>query len=231
MAMLKLDNIQTYYKESHILQGVSLEIAEREIVTLLGRNGAGKTTTLRIIMGFTPPRFGKIIYNEEDVTGKKPHEMFQKGIGHVPQGRRIFTSLMLVENLNLGARKRSSWNVEKIMDLFPPLRGREFHRGNELSGGEQQMLAIGRALMGGPNLILLDEPSEGLAPIIVRTLMDVIRRLKDEGLTILLVEQNIEMALELGDRHYIIDQGIITHQANSREFLEDEDIKTKYLTI
>jgi len=231
MAMLKLDNIQTYYGESHILQGVSLEISEKEIVTLLGRNGAGKTTTLRSIMGFTPPRFGKIIYKGEDVTGKKPHEMFHKGIGHAPQGRRIFTSLMLIENLNLGARKQSSWTVEKIMDLFPPLKGRESHRGNELSGGEQQMLAIGRALMGGPNLILLDEPSEGLAPLIVKTLMDVIRRLKDEGLTILLVEQNIEMALELGDRHYIIDQGIITHQANSREFLEDENIKTQYLTI
>ncbi len=229
--MLKVEDIHTYYGESYILQGVSLNVNKGEIVTLLGRNGAGKTTTLRSIMGLTPPKRGKIEYKGEEITGKKPHEIFHKGIALVPQGRRIFSSLTVLENLKIASSRKGPWNLEKVLDIFPSLKERLGHRGNELSGGEQQMLAIARALMGNPELILLDEPSEGLSPIVLNAIAKVLVKLREEGFTILLVEQNVQMALEIGDRHYIIDQGRVTMEATSKELAKNEEIKRKYLSI
>lgn len=230
--MLELVDVHTYYGESHILQGISLEVKEGSIVALLGRNGMGKTTTIRSIIGFTPPRRGKIRFKEKDITGLQPYQIAQMGISLIPQGRHIFTLLSVEENLTMaarGMRKSEGWSLDKVYSLFPILKERANYRGNLLSGGEQQMLAIGRALMTNPDLLLMDEPSEGLAPKILREIGHIISQLKEYGFSILLVEQSLPMALSLSDYVYILSKGQIVYQSTPEELRDNEEMKTKYL--
>lgn len=232
--ILSVEKINTFYGDSHILFDVDLTIAEGEVVSLLGRNGAGKTTTLRSIMGLTPPRAGSVRWLDEEVQRLKPHEIARKGVGFVPEDRRIFSRLSVEENLEIGAFKLegpSAWTLERIYGLFPKLEQLKAHKGNELSGGEQQMLAIARALMGAPRLVLLDEPSEGLAPAIVRDVGEMIGTLKDEGIAVLLVEQNTRFACRLSDRVYIIDNGRVRFGGTVAELEADEELKSRYLAV
>jgi branched-chain amino acid transport system ATP-binding protein len=229
--MLKLDQVHAYYGKSHILHGVSLDVKNGELVTLLGRNGAGKTTTLKSIMGLVSVRSGSIQYKDENILSKETHEIFRKGIGYVPQGRRIFSSLSVAENLRLPSLRQDEGRLERVLNIFPTLRKRLKHRGNELSGGEQQMLAIARVLVSGSELILLDEPSEGLAPLLVGAIMDTIQELKKSGLTILLVEANLTMASNLGDRHYVMAHGLVACEASSQQILEDVELHRKYFKL
>ena len=230
--MLTLSDVHTYYGESYVLHGISMRVKERTVVALLGRNGMGKTTTIRSITGVTPPRSGVVRFKEREITHLKPHEIAQIGIGLIPQGRRIFPSLSVKENLTMAARMRGKvdgWSLDQVYNHFPLLKERENLKGALLSGGEQQMLAIGRALMTNPDLLLMDEPSEGLAPLIVRDIGSIIRQLKEEGLSILLVEQNLPMALGVADYAYIISKGIIVYESTPRELEANEEIKAKYL--
>lgn len=230
--MLELKDVHTYYGSSYVLQGISLEVKDSSVVALLGRNGMGKTTTIRTVIGLTPPRRGNIQFNNTDITKSSPYKIARMGIGLVPQGRRIFPSLSVEENLTMAARggnKKDAWTLEKIYDLFPKLKERAKNRGTLLSGGEQQMLTIGRALMINPSLILLDEPSEGLAPIVVQEVGDIIKRLKERGFSILLVEQNMPMALGVADNVYIISKGQIVYKSTPDKLNNDEETKTKYL--
>ena len=229
--MLKLDQVHTYYGKSHILLGVNLEVKTGELVTLLGRNGAGKTTTLKSIMGLVSVRSGSMQFKGQNILGKETHEIFRQGLGYVPQGRRIFSSLSVSENLGLSSLKQSKAKTEWVLDIFPSLRKRLEHRGNELSGGEQQMLAIGRVLVSGPEMVLLDEPSEGLAPRLVGAIMDTIKGLKETKLTMLLVEANLTVASNLGDRHYVMAHGVIACEASSQQILEDEELHQKYFRL
>ncbi len=232
--ILSVEKINTFYGDSHILFDVDLTIAEGEVVSLLGRNGAGKTTTLRSIMGLTPPRAGSVCWLGEEVQRLKPHEIARKGVGFVPEDRRIFSRLSVEENLEIGAFKlerASGWTLERIYGLFPKLEQLKTHKGNELSGGEQQMLAIARALMGAPRLVLLDEPSEGLAPAIVKDVGEMIGTLKDEGLAVLLVEQNTRFACRLSDRVYIIDNGRVRFGGTVEQLEADEELKSRYLAV
>ena len=232
--ILTVEKINTFYGDSHILFDVDLTIAEGEVVSLLGRNGAGKTTTLRSIMGLTPPRAGSVRWLGEEVQRLKPHEVARKGVGFVPEDRRIFSRLSVEENLEIGAFKLegpSGWTLERIYGLFPKLEQLKAHKGNELSGGEQQMLAIARALMGAPRLVLLDEPSEGLAPAIVKDVGEMIGTLKDEGIAVLLVEQNTRFACRLSDRVYIIDNGRVRFGGTVAQLEADEELKSRYLAV
>jgi len=229
--MLQLDQVHAYYGKSHILHGVSLEVNKGELVTLLGRNGAGKTTTLKSIMGLMLVRSGSIRYKGENILGRETHQIFRRGLGYVPQGRRIFSSLSVAENLRLPSLRQDGEKIEWVLNIFPPLRERLNNRGNELSGGEQQMLAIARVLVSGAELILLDEPSEGLAPLLVGAIMDTIRELKESGLTMLLVEANLTMASNLGDRHYVMAHGLVSREASSQEILEDVELHRKYFNL
>lgn len=229
--MLQLDQVHAYYGKSHILHGVSLEVNKGELVTLLGRNGAGKTTTLKSIMGLMLVRSGSIRYKGENILGRETHQIFRRGLGYVPQGRRIFSSLSVAENLRLPSLRQDGDKIEWVLNIFPPLRERLNNRGNELSGGEQQMLAIARVLVSGAELILLDEPSEGLAPLLVGAIMDTIRELKKSGLTMLLVEANLTMASNLGDRHYVMAHGLVSREASSQEILEDVELHRKYFKL
>ncbi len=231
--MLQVKDIHTFYGKSHVIQGISLEVNKGELVSLLGRNGAGKTTTLRSIMGLTVPRFGMIRYGGMEITKKKSYEICKAGIGYVPEDRRIFSTLTLMENLNIAIRKSGGreWHHERIFSLFPTLAERMKHRGCELSGGEQQMLSIARALMGNPSLLLLDEPTEGLAPLIVESLIKVIEQIKKDGLTILLVEQNVESAFKVADRHYILEQGRIVYHGANDELKNNEEVMGRYLSV
>jgi len=229
--MLKMEQVHAYYGESHILQGISMEVNRGELVTLLGRNGVGKTTVLKSILGLVSVRSGSIQFKGEDILGEKTHVIFRKGLGYVPQGRRIFSSLSVAENLRLPCRYPDQGRMEWVLDIFPPLRKRLKHWGNELSGGEQQMLALARVLLGGPEMVLLDEPSEGLAPFMVNNTMETIQRLKESGLTILLVEANLIMASKLGIRHYIIVHGMVDCEANSKQIVEDKEMQKKYFKI
>lgn len=232
--ILTVEKINTFYGDSHILFDVDLTIAEGEVVSLLGRNGAGKTTTLRSIMGLTPPRAGSVRWLGEEVQRLKPHEIARKGVGFVPEDRRIFSRLSVEENLEIGAFKlerASGWTLERIYGLFPKLEQLKAHKGNELSGGEQQMLAIARALMGAPRLVLLDEPSEGLAPAIVKDVGEMIGTLQEEGIAVLLVEQNTRFACRLSDRVYIIDNGRIRFGGTVAELEADEELKSRYLAV
>ncbi|MCU0595434.1 MAG: ABC transporter ATP-binding protein [Desulfobacterota bacterium] len=226
--MLDVEGIHTYYGLSHILFGVSLKVAEGQVVCLLGRNGAGKTTTLKSILGLAAPKQGRIRFKQEDVTGKEPYVLVRKGIGYVPDDRRIFADLTAGENLQIAERKardREPWNKERVYELFPPLRRLDSRKGGLLSGGEQKMLAIGRALMGNPDFMLLDEPTEGIAPVMVRALGQTILRLKEFGLTVLLAEQNVKFTLKLSDMGYIIDNGRICYQGTLKELMENEDAR------
>ena len=230
--MLELVDIHTYYGESHILQGISLEIKEGSVVALLGRNGMGKTTTIRSIIGLTPPRRGVVRFKGKDITGLQPYRIAQMGMSLVPQGRRIFASLTVEENLTMSARntgKSEAWSLERIYSLFPILKERAIYKGIHLSGGEQQMLTIGRALMTNPDLLLMDEPSEGLAPMIVREIGRIISQLKQYGFSILLVEQNLPMALSVSDYIYILSKGQIVYQSAPEELRHNEEVKAKHL--
>jgi len=229
--MLQVDKINTYYGLSSILEEVSLQVGDGEAVTLLGRNGAGKTTTLRSIMGLTPPKDGSISYNGEDVTGAQPFEVARKGIAYVPETRDIFSLLTARENLEIAARPGSRWTVDVLLKRFPLLDKIKDRKGMHLSGGEQQMLSIARALMTGPQLLLLDEPSQGLAPILVEAVMEMIRELKEENVALLLVEQNVDLALGLADRVYVLDNGAIVFEGTSKQLAKNEKVKTTHLGL
>ncbi len=232
--MLEVEGIHTFYGLSHILFGVSLKVDSKVLVCLLGRNGAGKTTTLRSIIGLNPPKQGSIRFKGEDVTGEEPYLLTRKGISYVPDDRRIFADLTVGENLEIGVRKARSgagWGRERVYEIFPALRNIESRKGGFLSGGEQKMLAVARALMGNPELLLLDEPTEGLAPALVRALEEQIKALRDSGLTVLLAEQNVKSALRLSDRGYIIDNGQIRYEGRVEELRDNEEVRKKYLLI
>lgn len=232
--MLSLSDIHTYYGDSYILQGVSMKVKAGTVVALLGRNGMGKTTTIRSIIGFTPPRLGEILFEDEDITKLQHYQIARKGIGLVPQGRRIFPSLSVEENLTMaarGGRKNGAWNLERIYSLYPILEQRSKTKGNFLSGGEQQMLAIARALMTNPNLLLMDEPSEGLAPIIVQEVGRMILKLKESGFSILLVEQNLEMALSIADYIYIMSKGKIVYESTASKLRENEEAIANFIGV
>jgi len=232
--MLELVDIHTYYGESYVLRGVSLGISESSVVALLGRNGMGKTTTIRSIIGLTPPRRGRVLYRKEDVTALPPEKIAKRGIGLVPQGRYIFPSLSVTENLTMAARgagKADSWSLDEVYALFPVLKERSGFRGTLLSGGEQQMLAIGRALMTNPQLLLMDEPSEGLAPLIVREVGKIIHQLKKKRFSILLVEQNLPMALRVADYLHIMSNGKIVYDATPEQLRSNDEVKAKYIGV
>jgi branched-chain amino acid transport system ATP-binding protein len=229
--ILEVKNIDAFYGLGHILHGLSLNVAEGEVVALLGRNGAGKTTTLRCITGLTPPRTGEIRYKGRDIAGLDAHRVSQMGIALVPETRGIFSYLTCYENLAIARRPESRWQMATVLERFPGLSERVNHKGRELSGGEQQMLAIARALMTGPELLLLDEPSQGLAPLVVSAVMGTIRELKTERVSMLLVEQNAEMALQLADRVYVIDHGTTVFEGTPAELRADRQVTTTYLGV
>ncbi|WP_250475671.1 ABC transporter ATP-binding protein [Caballeronia sp. GAFFF1] len=228
--MLDVDNIHGYYGKSHILQGVSLTIREGETVTLLGRNGAGKSTTLKSIAGVVTPQ-GSVRFKGVDLARLPPHKIAARGVCFVPEHRGIFRLLSVEENLRLGARKDSPWQLVDIYRIFPRLKERRANGGGQLSGGEQQMLAIGRALMNHPRLLMLDEPVEGLAPVIVEEIVAQLKLIRQAGVAILLVEQNLEVCMQLADRHYIIEQGRIVYEGTNDAFIADESIKDRYLGV
>jgi len=229
--VLEVSELHTYYGESHVLQGVSLTVGAGEVVAILGRNGAGKTTLVRSIVAFTPPRRGTVRFKGEDITGWASFRMTALGMALVPQGRRVFPSLTVRENLEVARRAGARWTLERVYAVFPRLREREGNRANKLSGGEQQMLAIARALMSNPDLLLMDEPTEGLAPLLVREVERVIRQLRGEGLSILLVEQNLPLALSVADRVHILSRGQIVHSSTPAELVASEDVKSRYLGV
>ena len=221
--VLTVDNINTYYGKSHILQGVSLTVEEGEVVTLLGRNGAGKTTTLRSVMGLTPPRSGTVTLYGQDVTRWPPHRTARLGVGYVPEGRKIFGHLSVLDNLRVPAGRPGHWTIEQVLEMFPRLAERRGSLGRQLSGGEQEMLAVARALLLNPNFLVMDEPSQGLAPMIVKEVFDVVKKMREEGIAVLLVEQNAWMALDAADRAYVIDDGRIVHEGSAAELAADKD--------
>ena len=231
--MLEVQGIHTYYGLSHILFDISLTVEKGEVVCLLGRNGAGKSTTMRSIMGLTPPRKGKIIFNGQPCKGCKPFQLARRGLGYVPDDRRVFADLTVAENLEIAHRnnKEGGWNKERAFQYFPDLAKIHHRRAGFLSGGEQQMLTIARALMTNPEMLLLDEPTEGLAPLIVATLEKQIAELKNTGLTVLLAEQNLDIALRLSDRGYVIDNGVIRFHGSIEELKNNEEIRQKYLLV
>jgi branched-chain amino acid transport system ATP-binding protein len=223
-AALQVESIDTFYSKSHILHGISLHVDSGELVVVLGRNGAGKTTTLRSIMGLTPPRQGRITILGRDVTHKAPHAIASLGVGYVPEGRHIFPNLTVGENLATTAGKRSgTYTIEGMYELFPILSKRKGQKGLHLSGGEQEMLAIARALLLNPKLLVLDEPSQGLAPIIVQEVFQTLKRLKAEGVSTLLAEQNARMALQIAVRAYVLDDGKVVYEGDAEELRSDED--------
>ncbi len=230
MSLLDVENIHTYYGESHVLHGVSLRVAPGEAVALLGRNGAGKTTTIRSIVGFTPPRTGRVLFDGRPIERWPSYRIARSGLALVPQGRRIFSPLSVRENLLLGARAQG-WTLERVFALFPRLRERALQSGGTLSGGEQQMLAIGRALLTNSRLILLDEPSEGLAPVIVRDIGRILLALKAERLSLLLVEQNYHLALRVADRVYVMNKGQVVYEGTPASLAADEVVKRRYLGV
>jgi branched-chain amino acid transport system ATP-binding protein len=229
--ILQVDNIDTFYGLGHILHGLSIRVDEGEVVALLGRNGAGKTTTLRSVTGLTPPRRGGIRYKGRDIAGVDTHRISRMGIALVPETRGIFSYLTAKENLSIAQRAGSRWQLETVLERFPTLRDRMHHKGRELSGGEQQMLAIARALLTGPDLLLLDEPSQGLAPLVVDAVMGTIRTLKEERVSMLLVEQNAEMALQLADRVYIIDHGTVVFEGTPAQLRAATQVTATYLGV
>ena len=231
--LLELKNINTYYGISHILFDVSLQVEKGEVVCVLGRNGVGKTTLIRSIMGLTVPRTGSILFDGTSLRGKRPFEIAYIGIGYVPEDRLIFPNLTVKENLEMGMKKgpKGHWDIDRVYQMFPILKTRQSQSGGTLSGGEQQMLTIARTLMGNPELLLLDEPTEGLSPLIVKELEAQIKALKDEGMTILLAEQNSKVTLSLSDRAYILEKGRIKWDGNVRVLQEKKEILQQYLGI
>ena len=236
MALLELSHVEAYYDDSHILFDLSLTVETGEVVCLLGRNGAGKTTTARSIVGLTPPRAGRITLRGHDLVGLPPYRIARLGIGFVPEDRRVFPNLTVYENLEVARRTwghgaASTWTVERVFDLFPILAQRHRQLGATLSGGEQQMLTIARTLMGDPAVLLLDEPSEGLAPLVVESLRQQLAQLKRNGLTIVLAEQNVRFVSELGDRVYILEKGMVRYEGSMAAFLADEPVRQAYLAV
>jgi len=230
--MLTVRDIHTYYGNSHILQGISFDVEKGKVVGLLGRNGMGKTTLIRSIVGFTPPRRGQVFFKDRDITAWSSNRAINFGLGLVPQGRRVFPSLSVLENLTVADKRNGGqWNIERVMELFPRLGERRAIRAGKLSGGEQQMLAIARALMTNPELLLMDEPTEGLAPLLVREVGRVIENLKSQGLSILLVEQNLPLALRVSDQVHVLSRGRIVHSCSPQALWENEEIKSKYLGL
>jgi branched-chain amino acid transport system ATP-binding protein len=229
--MLVVDAIHTYYGESHILQGVSLNVEAGELVALLGRNGAGKTTTMNSIIGFNRPRAGSVSILGRNVTGQPPYVIAGAGVGLVPQGRRIFAPLSVRENLVFAERRKGPWTLSRVYELFPVLLERQHVRGTSLSGGEQQMLAIGRALLMNPSVLLMDEPSEGLAPLIVRDIGRIIGELKQSGMAILLAEQNLTMALSVADRCYVLNKGQVVAESSADALRNDDELKHRFLGV
>jgi branched-chain amino acid transport system ATP-binding protein len=226
--MLEVQEIHTFYGLSHILFGVSLKVEAGQVVCLLGRNGAGKTTSLKSILGIAPPKQGRIRFKGEDITGEEPFALVRKGLAYVPDDRRIFADLTAGENLEIAERTapgRDYWNKDKVYELFPPLARLEKRKGGLLSGGEQKMLAISRALVGNPDFLLLDEPTEGIAPVLVRAFGQTIARLKEIGLTVLLAEQNIKFTTRFSDFGYVIDNGRICFKGALKELMENEDVR------
>ena len=234
MALLELSHVETYYEDSHILFDLSLSVEAGEVVCLLGRNGAGKTTTVRSIVGLTPPRAGRITLRGRDLAGLPPFRIARLGIGFVPEDRRVFPNLTVHENLEVARRTSGNgggWSEARIIELFPILRERRRQPGGTLSGGEQQMLTIARTLMGNPDILLLDEPSEGLAPLVVDNLRQQLGRLKSSGLTMVLAEQNVRFVSDLGDRVYIIEKGMVRYESSMAAFLADTDVRRAYLAV
>ncbi len=234
--LLEVEDINTYYGLSHILQGVSLEVDRQEIVTLVGRNGAGKTTTLKSILGITPIRSGHIRFNGSDISSLPTHAIIQRKIAYVPEERRIIPGLTVRENLQLALlksqnRDREEEMIERVAHYFPVLKGRLKQEGTSLSGGEQQMLAMARAMITSPEIVLIDEPTEGLMPLLVETIAEIIQTINQAGVAVLLVEQNTEMALSISHRAYVIDEGMIQSTGQAKEILADEEIQRRYLTV
>jgi len=231
--MLRVEGLHTYYGHGHILQGVDLDVPQGRIAAVLGRNGVGKTTTMRSIMGLVRPRVGRILLGGRDVAGWAPHRVVREGVGYVPEGRMIFPDLSVVENIQVAQRVPARhWTIERLFELFPALAERRRSRGAQLSGGEQQMLAVARALVTDPKVVLLDEPSQGLAPLVVDELNRLIRRLRDEGVTLLLVEQNLRLAESVADTIYVMVKGQMVYHAPLERFrMELEAVKAKYLTL
>jgi len=234
--LLELKDLHTYYEESHILQGVSLNVDRGEIVCLLGRNGVGKSTTLKSIIGLVEPRSGEVVFKGQNIAGMPSYIIAKLGVGYVPEERRIFPTLTVRENLLMGVKpgqkgNGSRWSVEKVYTYFPALQARDKQKGGHLSGGEQQMLTIARTLMGNPGILLIDEPTEGLAPLIVETVEQVIRDIHQQGIPILLVEQNMRVAMRLAGRIYVISKGKIVFQGTCQELQEAQEIREKYLEV
>jgi len=229
--ILKLDAVHAYYDKSHILQGISLQVDAGEVVTLLGRNGAGKTTTLKSIVGVVAPRQGQVWFEGDNIAGLPAHKIAARGVCLVPEHRGIFKLLTVEENLTMAARKEAAWQLQDIYQIFPRLKERRKNGGGQLSGGEQQMLAIARALMTHPKVLMLDEPVEGLAPVIVDEIVAQIKLIKATGMSIILVEQNLQVCMQLADRHYIVEQGRIVYSAGNAEFLADDSAKDRYLGV
>jgi branched-chain amino acid transport system ATP-binding protein len=233
--LLKVEDIHTYYGRSYILQGVSLEINQGETVALLGRNGVGKTTTLKSIMGTQPPRSGRVLFEGKNISGIPPYQIAKRGIAHVPDTRRIIPNLTVRENLKLAMLKDRERNKDQLLDMafsyFPRLKERLNNRGTMLSGGEQQMLAIARGLVSNPKLMLIDEPTEGLMPILVQTLTKNLKALQESGLTMLLVEANLQVALEIAQRVYVLEKGIIKFSGTSAQLLEGKEIQKRFLGV
>ncbi|MBW1850606.1 MAG: ABC transporter ATP-binding protein [Deltaproteobacteria bacterium] len=236
--ILELKGINTFYEKSHILQDISMEVNEREVVGLLGRNGVGKSTTLKSISGVVIPRAGSILFKGKELVGMKPHQVTRLGVGYVPEERRIFPNLTVHQNLLLGQKSGKSqnqikegWTIERAYSLFPQLKARQTSKGGNLSGGEQQMLTIVRTLMGNPELLLLDEPTEGLAPMLVETVSNVIQEIHQGGISILLVEQSLEVILDLTSRAYVMSKGQIVFQGTSQELADNHEVREKYLEV
>jgi branched-chain amino acid transport system ATP-binding protein len=231
--MLEAKEIHTYYGTSHILFGISFNVKEGEAICLLGRNGAGKTTTFRSIIGLTPPKSGSIKFQEVEIVGKPSYRIAQMGVGYVPDTRRIFPDLTVRQNILVARRERekSTWNLETVYALFPKLRELDSHMGTQLSGGEQQMLTIARTLMTNPKLLLLDEPGEGLAPLVIQTMKEQLGEIKSLGTTMLICEHNVGLATALSDRAYVMDKGTIRYQGTIEELQKNEEVRKKYLMV
>jgi branched-chain amino acid transport system ATP-binding protein len=234
-AILKVRNLNTYYGAAHILHGIDLDLAHGETIVLIGRNGAGKSTTLKSIMGLLRPAAGNVEFDGQKIDGLAPYQIARKGLGYVPEERRVFATLSVAENLEVGRYERlgggAEWTPERLYDLFPNLAEMRNRPANQMSGGEQQMLAISRTLMGNPSVLLLDEPSEGLAPVVVETMAKALRTLVETGLSILLCEQNLNFAAAMCNRAYVIETGQIRHQGAMEELLEREDLRQAYLAV
>ena len=231
--MLEVKEIHTYYGTSHILFGISFNVKEGEAVCLLGRNGAGKTTTFRSIIGLTPPKKGSIKFRDKEIIGKPPYRIAKMGIGFVPDTRRIFPDLTVRQNILVARREKEKavWNLETIYALFPKLRELDTHMGTQLSGGEQQMLTVARTLMTNPELLLLDEPGEGLAPLVIQAMKEQLGEIKKLGITMLICEHNVGLATALSDRGYVIDKGTIRYQGTIEELQKNEEVRKKYLMV